>query len=71
VDDGPGIPPHAMRDLVRRWSQGPDGEALGQGSGLGLAIVARYAQLLGAQLTMGEAVPGAGGLRVNIGFGAP
>jgi two-component system sensor histidine kinase TctE len=67
VDDGPGIPPEAQRDLMKRWAQGPAGQKLGQGAGLGLAIVARYAKLLGAEL--GFAKPSdEGGLRVSIAF---
>jgi two-component system sensor histidine kinase TctE len=67
VDDGPGIPPEAQRDLMRRWAQGPAGQKLGQGAGLGLAIVARYSKLLGAQLGFDKASP-EGGLRVSVAF---
>lgn len=70
VDDGPGIAPDAQRDLVQRWAQGPAGEKLGQGAGLGLAIVARYAQLLGAELTLAKA-SASGGLRVSLVFADP
>ena len=35
IDDGPGIPLEAQRDLMQRWSQGPAGEKLGQGCGPG------------------------------------
>ena len=56
VDDGPGIPPETQNDLVQRWAQGPAGQKLGQGAGLGLAIVARYARLLGAELTFAKGV---------------
>lgn len=70
VDDGPGIAPAAQRDLVQRWAQGPAGEKLGQGAGLGLAIVARYAQLLGAELTLANA-SASGGLRVSLAFDIP
>ncbi|MDB5732810.1 MAG: two component transcriptional regulator, sensor histidine kinase [Variovorax sp.] len=66
VDDGPGIPGEARCDLMRRWSQGAAGQKLGQGTGLGLAIVARYAQLLGARLTLEAATPS--GLRVGVAF---
>jgi len=55
---------------VQRWAQGPAGEKLGQGAGLGLAIVARYAQLLGAELTLANASAG-GGLRVSLTFNIP
>ena len=67
VDDGPGIPEAARRALTQRWSQGADGQQLGQGSGLGLSIVARYAQLLGARLLLDDAPP-PGGLRAALVF---
>jgi two-component system sensor histidine kinase TctE len=69
IDDGPGIAPEAQRELVQRWAQGPAGHTLGQGAGLGLAIVARYAQLLGARLALGNESD-AGGLRVSVAFAA-
>ena len=68
IDDGPGIPLEAQRDLMQRWAQGPAGQKLGQGAGLGLSIVARYAELLGAELRLEAAEPS--GLRVSIAFGA-
>jgi two-component system sensor histidine kinase TctE len=67
ADDGPGIPPEAQSDLMQRWAQGPAGQKLGQGAGLGLAIVARYARLLGAELTFAKASE-EGGLRVSVAF---
>lgn len=67
IDDGPGIPESARRALLQRWSQGADGQKLGQGAGLGLAIVARYAQLLGARLLLEDA-PAPGGLRAALVF---
>ncbi|WP_280809180.1 sensor histidine kinase [Variovorax boronicumulans] len=67
IDDGPGIPLEAQRDLMQRWAQGPAGEKLGQGSGLGLSIVSRYAELLGAELRLEAAEPS--GLRVSVAFG--
>lgn len=67
VDDGPGIPETARRALLQRWSQGVDGQRLGQGAGLGLSIVARYAQLLGARLLLEDAPP-PGGLRAALVF---
>ena len=66
IDDGPGLPEQARRDLVQRWTQGPAGQKLGQGTGLGLSIVARYAQLMGAQLTLEAATPH--GLCVTVDF---
>ncbi|HET7835900.1 MAG TPA: sensor histidine kinase N-terminal domain-containing protein [Variovorax sp.] len=69
VDDGPGIAPDAQPDLLQRWAQGPAGQKLGQGAGLGLAIVARYAKLLGAELSFARASD-EGGLRVSVAFAA-
>ena len=70
IDDGPGIPPEAQRDLLQRWAQGPAGLQLGKGAGLGLSIMARYAQLLGAGFTLqNDAVTG--GLRASVAFGQP
>lgn len=69
VDDGPGITESARRAMVQRWAQGQDGEKLGQGSGLGLSIVARYAELLGARLSLDNAEAG-GGLRASVTFPA-
>jgi two-component system sensor histidine kinase TctE len=67
VDDGPGIPAESRQALMQRWAQGADGQRLGQGAGLGLSIVARYAQLLGARLTLEDA-DARGGLRVSLAF---
>ncbi|WP_286186440.1 sensor histidine kinase [Acidovorax cavernicola] len=67
IDDGPGIPLEAQRDLMQRWAQGPAGQKMGQGAGLGLSIVARYAELLGAELRLDAAEPT--GLRVSVSFG--
>ncbi|MBU2287363.1 MAG: HAMP domain-containing histidine kinase, partial [Gammaproteobacteria bacterium] len=67
VDDGPGIPAAELGDWLQRWAQGPAGRQLGQGAGLGLAIVTRYAQLLGAELSLAPASP-TGGLRVSVRF---
>lgn len=68
IDDGPGIPDAAQRNLMQRWTQGPEGQKLGEGAGLGLAIVARYAKLLGAELSLAKA-SNEGGLRVSLAFG--
>lgn len=65
VDDGPGIPEEARRELTQRWTQGHEGERQGLGAGLGLSIVARYAQLLGAQLQLDSADHGRG-LRASL-----
>ena len=46
--------------LTQRWTQGPPGQALGQGAGLGLAIVGRYAELLGARLSLEGGAQGTG-----------
>jgi len=67
IDDGPGIPQDARRDLMQRWAQGAAGHKLGEGAGLGLSIVSRYAGLLGAVLTLeNDAVTG--GLRASVAF---
>lgn len=65
VDDGPGIPDAARRDLMQRWTQGREAVQLGQGAGLGLSIVARYAQLLGSELQLESADHGRG-LRASL-----
>jgi len=67
IDDGVGLPDAARHDLLQRWAQGAAGHKLGQGAGLGLSIVARYAQLMGAQLTLEPALPS--GLRARVAFG--
>lgn len=69
IDDGPGIAPAVQRALMQRWSQGAEGQKLGQGAGLGLAIVARYAALLDAELRFEQAGE-SGGLRVSVAFRA-
>lgn len=60
TDNGPGIEGSHRDELVQRWAQGRTGMELGEGSGLGLAIVSRYAELLGAQLTLGVGAGGRG-----------
>ncbi|RYZ12046.1 MAG: sensor histidine kinase [Comamonadaceae bacterium] len=65
VDDGPGIPEAVREGLTQRWSQGPAGRSMGRGAGLGLAIVARYAELLDAELDFGTGPQGRG-LRVSL-----
>ncbi len=69
IDDGPGIGEPVRRAMLQRWAQGLDGENLGQGAGLGLSIVARYAELLGAHLSLDDADV-QGGLRASITFAA-
>ena len=58
---------HDAEQLQQRWRQGTAGERLGAGAGLGLSIVSRYAELLGAQLSLGP-VSGEAGLRVKVSF---
>lgn len=65
VDNGPGIPAPQRQQLQQRWTQGREGERLGQGAGLGLGIVARYAELLGARLELGPG-PGGQGLSARL-----
>lgn len=65
ADNGPGIAETDQADLIQRGAQGLAGERLGEGAGLGLSIVARYAQLLDAQLEMISG-PGRPGLEVRL-----
>jgi two-component system sensor histidine kinase TctE len=68
TDNGRGLPAGDIDQLTRRWVQGEQGRRVGDGAGLGLAIVSRYAELLGARLSLGSA-PG-GGLRAALVFPA-
>jgi len=70
IDNGPGIDTSQQARLMQRGAQGIDGDRLGQGTGLGLSIVARYAQLLDAQLQM-EPGPGDSGLAVILQLPGP
>ena len=70
TDNGPGLAESAAGALGRRWVQGPAGQKLGQGAGLGLAIVGRYAELLGASLSLAPAGE-AGGLCAAVSFRVP
>ena len=60
TDNGPGLGTMEAARLTRRWAQGQQGQRLGQGAGLGLAIVGRYAELLGARLSLERGAQGAG-----------
>jgi two-component system sensor histidine kinase TctE len=60
TDNGPGLETVEAARLTRRWAQGSQGQSLGQGAGLGLAIVGRYAELLGARLSLEGGAQGAG-----------
>lgn len=60
IDNGPGIAASEQARLMERGAQGLEGARLGQGAGLGLSIVARYAQLLDAQLRMEPGPDGSG-----------
>jgi two-component system sensor histidine kinase TctE len=60
TDNGPGLGTVEAAQLTQRWTQGPPGQALGQGAGLGLAIVGRYAELLGARLSLEGGAQGVG-----------
>ncbi len=68
TDNGPGLPPAEAKRLHSRWAQGEAGRDLGEGAGLGLGIVARYADLLGAQLSLDRG-PGGRGLCARLVFG--
>jgi two-component system sensor histidine kinase TctE len=63
-DNGPGLRQGAADRLTERWVRGEHSRRAGDGAGLGLAIVSRYAGLMGARLTFGDA-PG-GGLRACL-----
>ena len=69
TDNGPGMTALEAEQLRGRWIRGSaDHSASTQGgAGLGLAIVSRYAELLGARLTLAP-VGGAPGLRASITF---
>ena len=60
TDNGPGIDPAQADRLLQRGVQGAGGLAMGLGAGLGLSIVRRYAQLLGATLSLEPAAQGRG-----------
>jgi two-component system, OmpR family, sensor histidine kinase TctE len=60
IDNGPGISADEARSLLRRGVQGAEGKRLGLGAGLGLSIVNRYAELLGAAFSLGNAAEGPG-----------
>lgn len=64
-DDGPGIPASVRTAMMQRWTQGDDGELLGQGAGLGLFLVARYARLLGSHLQL-DSGEGGRGLKASV-----
>ena len=69
TDNGPGMDSAQTIDVQARWQQGAAGRQLGEGTGLGLAIVARYAQLMGARVTLGRP-SGEDGQSVTIYFPA-
>ena len=60
VDNGPGIDASEAGQLLRRGVQGTQGQRLGLGAGLGLSIVKRYADLMGASFSIGNASNGTG-----------
>jgi two-component system sensor histidine kinase QseC len=62
-DDGPGVPPDAMRQLGRRFFRGAETRA--SGSGLGLSIVARIAEMHRGSVHFGNGAGGRG-FRVEI-----
>lgn len=67
TDNGPGLGELDAEQLRQRWTLGPAGRRLGEGAGLGLAIVSRYAELLGARLSLDAAADGPG-LRASVTF---
>jgi signal transduction histidine kinase len=67
-DDGPGIPPEARAQVLRRFHR-LDPSRSDSGSGLGLALVAAVAALHEAELDLSEG-PGGRGLRAALRFPA-
>ena len=67
-DDGPGIPPEARAQVLRRFHRLDPSRSDG-GSGLGLALVAAVAALHEAELGLSDG-PGGRGLRVALRFPA-
>lgn len=67
TDNGPGLGGLDTEQLRQRWTLGPAGQRVGEGAGLGLAIVSRYAELLGAHLSLDPRTDGPG-LRVSVSF---
>jgi two-component system sensor histidine kinase TctE len=65
TDNGPGVSAEEASSLTGRGVQGAAGQQLGQGAGLGLAIVQRYAELLGADFSIGN-VPHGTGLQATV-----
>ena len=65
VDNGPGLDPGLAKALQQRWARGQGSERAQGGAGLGLAIVARYAELMGATLTL-DRDDVSGGLRAAL-----
>ena len=55
TDNGCGVAPGEVEQLVKRWARGDHGKRAGEGAGLGLAIVERYAHLLGARFSLSAA----------------
>jgi two-component system sensor histidine kinase TctE len=66
TDNGRGLVAGDVDKLTQRWVQGEQGRRAGDGAGLGLAIVGRYAELLGARLSLG--VADGGGFRAALVF---
>ena len=69
TDNGPGMTALQAEQLRGRWVRGATDsrDSTQGGAGLGLAIVGRYAELLGARLTLAP-VGEAPGLRASITF---
>lgn len=65
-DDGPGVPPEARAQVLRRFHRLDPSRSDG-GSGLGLALVAAVAALHEAELDLSEG-PGGRGLMVSLRF---
>ena len=69
VDDGPGVPPHQVAGLVRKFERGSSGAAV-SGSGLGLSLVDTIARQSGARLVLASPVAQGNGFSASIWFDA-
>ena len=56
IDNGPGIADADLEKILKRGVQGANSNGSNQGLGLGLSIVSRYAQLMGAQFWLQNAL---------------
>ncbi len=69
LDDGPGVAPHRVAGLVRKFERGSSGAAV-SGNGLGLALVDTIARQSGARLQLHSPVAHGRGFCASIHFDA-